>query len=246
MIGATALPPPVGETRGWLLPTLVFVIVLSPTLVMAWGLVRAVIRERRRLAGEPGWRYRLYDARATALISLPGTGAPAGGVAVHTATGATEVLGRSTTAIVGGIGDGLSSVVHATSGRFLACRLPWGRSPNIAIRIREENVIVDDKDLAGLEPVETEWAEFNARFRVHADNRRAAYALLDARMMEFLMRDAPWALTIGEGWIVCCQYVPGDNTRERLDWIARFVAHWPAFLVDEMSRGDDGPRPGRL
>lgn len=63
-------------------------------------------------------------------------------------------------------------------------RLP---APLPALSIDSENVLTRLAGSFGFTGLETESEEFNSRFRVSADDRRTAFAILNPRMIEFLM-----------------------------------------------------------
>lgn len=71
------------------------------------------------------------------------------------------------------------------------------------VRIEQENVLTRLADHVGLRDIEFESDAFNRRFNVKATDREFAFKLLDARMMEWLLRTAgshcyevsgPWLL----------------------------------------------------
>jgi hypothetical protein len=240
------------ELPVWLVPGVLVVVVLSPSLVMALAGAWKTQRGMRRLGRELRWRFRWIDTRASALVNLPGSGAPSGGIAVQTVSGETSMRDTPAEAVIGRVAKSLSSALglneSAFGGRFVACRLPFGRSPGVAIWARRPDTIVEETDVNGMERVEMEWAEFNDRFVVYASDRQLAYALLDAKVMGFLTRTLDARVTIGEGWVV--SYTPGapkesyEEVRRdclaRLAWMADFVAEWPLHLVEELSGSGAG------
>ena len=71
------------------------------------------------------------------------------------------------------------------------------------VRIGHENAFSRLFDKLGFDDVQFESEQFNRRFRVHADDRRFAYQLLDARMIEWLLATAgPHCYEVNGQWVL--------------------------------------------
>lgn len=83
------------------------------------------------------------------------------------------------------------------------------------------------KDAVGLGDQELEWERFNRAFDLRASDRRFASAMLDARMMEWLLAQAP-----GVGFEILGGRLMVFEPRMRtsLDDVARALARYDAFL----------------
>ncbi|MDH4042977.1 MAG: hypothetical protein OEW06_00820 [Gemmatimonadota bacterium] len=127
---------------------------------------------------------------------------------------------------------------------FALFGLPWGGVPHLAIR-REH---IGDKVLGaiGFDDIDFESEEFSRRFYVQSNNKRFAYAVVDPRMMEFLMHADPPKIDITDG--ECLVYVSErrrwkpDEFRRHFAWARQFFSQWPEHVRREFG----GRRPGTV
>lgn len=84
----------------------------------------------------------------------------------------------------------------------------------------------------GLQHQDLEWEAFDRRCRVETEDPRFAVALLDQRMMEWLMTIGDYAFEAGGSWVMA--ETSGDDVaalRELLDVLDGFVAHLPRAVL---------------
>lgn len=84
--------------------------------------------------------------------------------------------------------------------------------------------------------IDFESEEFSRRFHVTSADRRFAFAVIDPRMMEFLLSTSPQVLEMRGGWGIVVsqggQWEP-QNFEWVAGWVREFVAHWPEYLVKQ-------------
>ncbi len=121
---------------------------------------------------------------------------------------------------------------------FILVSLPFG--PGLpTLRVRGENFLDKIAGAVGFEDIDFESAEFSRRHHVSSSDRRFAYALIDPRMIEFLLGQHPPVFELGAGVLLV---ISGDGTRRweppefaaALDWTRDFLARWPAHLVTDL------------
>jgi hypothetical protein len=120
---------------------------------------------------------------------------------------------------------------------FALFRLPYPAVPDLAIR-REH---LGDKLLGaiGFDDIDFESEEFSRRFHVKSPDKRFAYAVVDPRMMEFLLDDEPPRVLLHHG--ECLVYVSErrrwkpEEFRQYFDWGRDFLARWPEHLRRELA-----------
>jgi hypothetical protein len=97
--------------------------------------------------------------------------------------------------------------------------------------IRREGLLDRIAGFMGFDDIDFESNEFSERFHVKSANKRFAYAVLEPRMMQFLLDSDPPAIEFRRGQ--CCLI-----RRERcwssaefaatIDWAQQFFARWPS------------------
>jgi hypothetical protein len=113
--------------------------------------------------------------------------------------------------------------------------LPHGTVPDLIIR--PEHFFDRFAGVFGFDDIDFESAEFSKSFFVKSRDRRFAYDVIDARMMEFLMATRPTTIDIEIGQ--CCvsdgqtRWSP-DEFLNHLDWVNRFFEKWPAHIVGRL------------
>lgn len=120
---------------------------------------------------------------------------------------------------------------------YAVARLPWSGIPEVLLR--DEHFLDRFAATVGFEDIDFESESFSKRFHVKSKDRRFAYDLFDPRMMEFLLDTKPPSMEI-QGDLICIYGSPDlwDESRfkERLQWLGRFVQHWPEHLLDDLER----------
>jgi hypothetical protein len=130
-------------------------------------------------------------------------------------------------------GSGKSKRTHRFS--YLVASLPW---PTPELLIRPEGIFDKLAAAFGFDDIDFESSEFSHAFYVKGSDKRFAYALLDARMMEFLLRERPKAIDIESGEICFTDGArkwPAAGFRAQLDFLRRFLDQWPRHLVKELA-----------
>ncbi len=101
------------------------------------------------------------------------------------------------------------------------------------LTIGRENVLTRLGSHLGIHDVELESQEFNRTFRVHCDDQRFAFSLIDAAMMEWLLaKDMKTAAIelFGPFLLVAVHRVPPDEWFSLLDFAGHFHEHVPAVV----------------
>ena len=129
-------------------------------------------------------------------------------------------------------GSGKNRRTHHFS--YLVVHLPF---PTRTLQLRPEGVLDKLAAAIGFDDIDFESAEFSRRYFVKSEDKRFAYALIDPRMMEFLLAEPPRALEL-EGGLLCVadgsRWWSEEQFREQLQFARRFLAHWPTHLQKEM------------
>jgi len=83
--------------------------------------------------------------------------------------------------------------------------------------IRRENILTRAADAAGVEDIDFESEEFNREYRVSSDDPSFARAIVDARMMRWLLDEAKHSVFELSGSTVLAYYLLFTDPRD-LDW----------------------------
>jgi len=137
-----------------------------------------------------------------------------------------------------GSGKNRSTITYRFS--YLIVTLPFGLSlPDLAVR--RENLLDKFAGAIGFEDIDFESAEFSRRFHVSSRDRRFAYALIDPRMIEFLLaaeaRKPSRPFELGKGVLLLTSRSTPWNAVEfdaAIRWTREFLARWPAHLVTDL------------
>ena len=141
--------------------------------------------------------------------------------------------------ITSGSGKNRSTRTYRFSYAMIA--LPFGaRLPSL--RVRSENFFDKLAGAIGFEDIDFESAEFSRRHHVSSSDRRFAHALIDPRMIEFLLGVHPPLFELGSGVLLV---VSGEAKRRwepaefeaALHWAREFLARWPAHLASDLRAG---------
>lgn len=110
--------------------------------------------------------------------------------------------------------------------------------------IRRENILTRAADAAGVEDIDFESEEFNREYRVSSDDPRFARALVDARMMRWLLDEAKRSVFELRGSTVLLYYLLFTNPHD-LDWFLDraigFRDHVPRVVWGEGASSPRGP-----
>jgi len=99
--------------------------------------------------------------------------------------------------------------------------------------IRREGLFDRMAGFMGFEDIDFESAEFSERFHVKSSDKRFAYAVLDPRMIEFLLESNVPAIEFRRG--LCCllrgeRSWPAQQIDATIDWGRRFFERWPRHV----------------
>ena len=152
--------------------------------------------------------------------------------------GAYQIAGRSWPALAGDYRYDTSRTDddghrHTTTHRlsFLIVETPHLGAPDLIIR--REGIFDRFASFLGFDDIDFESNEFSERFLVKSSDKRFAYALIDPRMMEFLLETDPPAVEFRRGQ--CCflrgeSKWTGDQFLATIQWAEKFLSRWPAKL----------------
>ena len=159
-------------------------------------------------------------------------------VARNTLTGEMDVAGQRCRAKMGDFRykvtrhSGKSTSTQAYSFSYLIVHLPWADVPDLLVR--REGMFDKIAGVLGFDDIDFESAEFSRRFHVKSADKRFAYGVIDARMMEYLLAgDTP---TVDIENARCClsdgshRWEP-SQFEQTLAWIAAFFDRWPDHVV---------------
>jgi hypothetical protein len=124
--------------------------------------------------------------------------------------------------------NGKRTTTHTHYLSYLLIDTPHLGAPDLAIR--REGFFDRFAGFMGFDDIDFESAEFSERFHVKSPNKRFAYAVLDPRMMEFLLESAPPTIEFRAGR--CCllreesQWTP-DEFAATIAWAQEFFSRWP-------------------
>lgn len=110
--------------------------------------------------------------------------------------------------------------------------------------IRRENILTRAADAVGVQDIDFESEEFNREYRVSSDDRRFARALVDARMMRWLLDEAKHGGFELRGSTVLVYYLLFTNPHDLgwfLDRAIGFRDHVPRVVWGEGASGPRGP-----
>ena len=160
-------------------------------------------------------------------------------VAKNTLTGTVELFERTCRLVMGDFrykvtsGSGKNRSTTTYNFSYLVVHPPWHTPP---LLIRPEGVWDKLKGAFGFDDIDFESDEFSRKFYVQSSDRKFAYDVLHARMMEFLLQNSPPMIDI-EGGALCLsggrrRWEP-DRFGGSIDLVRRFCELWPRHLVKE-------------
>ena len=132
-----------------------------------------------------------------------------------------------------GAGNDQTSTTYRIS--FAILHLPWPHMPDVLIR--GEHAFDKLAGFIGMEDIDFESAEFSERFYVQSSDKRFAYDLIDARMMEFLLAGSPPLIDTKRGQICLAsrgrRWEPAEF-EQHAAWLWEFVSRWPRHVVADL------------
>jgi hypothetical protein len=154
--------------------------------------------------------------------------------AYNTLRGLMDISGGEWTAQAGDFeykttsSNGKTTTTHTHRFSYLLIDTPHLGVPDLTIR--REGYFDRVVSFMGFDDIDFESVEFSERFHVKSPNKRFAYAVLDPRMMEFLLEVDPPTIELRGGR--CCllrgdsQWTP-DEFAATIAWAREFFARWP-------------------
>lgn len=126
----------------------------------------------------------------------------------------------------------LSAVVLSVEGRF----------PELVIR--PENLLDKLAAIVGMDDIDFESHEFSRRFCVKSRDRKLAYDIVDARMMDYLLSGPGWSLELdGPDLMICNSVVfSPQDFRAAIAFAEGFLERIPGFVWKD--RGGPGAKGG--
>ena len=160
-------------------------------------------------------------------------------VAKNTLTSTVELFERSCRLVMGDFrykitsGSGKNRRTTTYNFSYLIVHPPWQTPP---LLIRPEGVWDKLKGAFGFDDIDFESDEFSRKFYVQSSDRKFAYDVLHARMMEFLLQNSPPMIDIEDGALCLSggrrRWEP-DRFEGAIDLVRRFCELWPRHLVKE-------------
>jgi hypothetical protein len=121
---------------------------------------------------------------------------------------------------------------------YLILELPFEGMPDLIIR--REHLFDKLASFFGKDDIDFESGEFSRKYYVKSANRKFAYDVVNQRMIEFLLETEPGLVDIENGRICLTDgYSAWDADRfgASLDWVLKFLEHWPDFVVKDLTEG---------
>jgi hypothetical protein len=163
--------------------------------------------------------------------------------AYNTLFGTIDVDGKPCTAKMGDFhcqittSNGKSTSTHTYRFSYLILQLPYVGVPDLLVR--REGMFDAVKNLFGFDDIDFESAEFSRRFFVKSPDKRFAYDVIHAGMMEFLLASDPPTIDIERGR--CClsdgkRTWPPEKFHTTTAWVRQFFELWPGHVVCQLER----------
>jgi len=229
-----------------------FIIPLVIALVVVGSIYAAKVAQKRRedlalLAAKRGWRFSAakdhsHDEEYSHFeIFRSGHSR----YAYNTLQGPVKVHGRQCFAQAGDYhyrqthGSGKNRRTSTYNFSYLILHLPYANSPDLLIR--REGLFDKLKSVFGFDDIDFESEEFSRKYYVHSPDKRFAYDVCHARMLEFLLAESPGIIDIENGR--CCisdgrsRWKPEEFEAE-IDFLLRFLAQWPEHLTKTLELSD--------
>jgi len=156
----------------------------------------------------------------------------------HVLTGNVEIAKQSFPITMGDYqfttGSGKNQQIHRMSLMLLSP--PYYPLPSL--RIGREGIGGRLLDAFGFDDIDFESEEFSRKYRVNSSNKKFAYAVIHARMIDFLLQTTPPHIELQNG---VCLFFEGTGRewtpsvfRQHLAWARQFFALWPVDMLAEL------------
>lgn len=138
--------------------------------------------------------------------------------------------------------SGIDVALIESVGRRLGVATTVGaRFPLLSVR--REDVLDKVARIMGLEDVDTEWASFNATFRVKTEDRKFALTFLDSAVMRWLyeMREHIEGFDVRGPVLLlhwkssCFSFLTVEGARERIEMLAALSGIVPRIVMEQYS-----------
>lgn len=226
---------------GILIPVL-FVALFGVIFYVAHRMAEARRQELAALAARRGWRFSPDDDRA-----FPASVAGFDCFSRGSSQRIYNTLRGSTTTRLGPIalqagdyryttGSGKNRHTHRLS--YVVADLPLPVPPGVELVIRPEGFTDSIAAFVGFDDIDFESEEFSRRYFVKSNDRKFAYAVVHARMMEYLLASPCGHLQLRGARIVLCGTSRSTwevaEFEQTFAWLGTFIDHWPDYLVSEL------------
>lgn len=229
--------------NGELHPALQLLLGVGVVVALIAALYLSYVQAKKRrlalsgLARELGWSFNSEKDRDLDGLRFGLFDRGRSRAAFNTLQGVMEIGGRRYQARMGDYTFTEGSGKHQRTYRlsYALITLPFPFVPDLDIR--SENILDKVAGAIGFDDIDFESAEFSDKFHVKSPDKRFAYNVIHARMMEFLLkveapaiqiRDRDVLLTDGAGrWDT-------DAFRRKLWWAREFFELWPSHVIDQL------------
>lgn len=223
-------------------PILIFIVVGVLIAFAAYGAYKQQqrrVEELRAFAAQRGWQ---FDASSISPRDLPFM-SPFGTfeqghsqLAYNTLRGAIAIGERRWPVVAGdfqykttsGSGKNRRTTTHRLS--YLIVETPYLGAPELFVR--REHFLDRFAGFMGFDDIDFESNEFSERFHVKSGDKRFAYAVIQPRMMEFLLAGETPSIEFRRGY--CLFERSGSWTAAEFagtaDWAIEFFNHWPEHV----------------
>lgn len=226
-------------------------VVILVIVVVGLGIVGAVFAHRQQkqrreqlaaLAAGLGWSFEAGPEQAgrEAAGAFSAFSRGHSQQRLNTLHGSTKLCGRPAAAMMGDFrykvtsSNGKSTTTRTYNFSYLIVDVPLSGVPDLAVR--REHLLDKIAGAIGFDDIDFESEEFSRKFFVKCPDRRFAYDVIHARMMEFLMADSPFAIEMRGGRICLTdgssRWDP-PKFGESLQWTRKFFDLWPEYLTQK-------------
>ena len=133
-----------------------------------------------------------------------------------------------------GSGKNRRSTTYRVS--YLLAHLPYLNAPGLSIR--REHVFDKIGSMLGFDDIDFESAEFSRKFHVSSTDKRFAYDIVTAAMMEYLLAEGElWTIELKHGILLLTRgmgiWDPG-RFRSGLAFVDGFLERWPEHVTRDL------------
>ncbi len=125
---------------------------------------------------------------------------------------------------------------------YLILRTPFARLPDL--RVRREHVLDKLAGAMGFDDIDFESAEFSRKFHVQSRDKRFAYDLITADMMEYLLAGLPGALELERGDFIITDGATRWSPEQypvMVAWAVGFFRRWPRHTLHALDESHGRP-----